>query len=134
MEKIEQDIYLTIDELGAMGEVVIPPIDMNNLRIERDEYLAQTASDLYDRVVYMVRKENLEYDPELDENEEGPLVSITLTMGVFSMSTAFWRDTRRERQNRIKELVNELFQSVLRMKKNLDDIIREEEEEAKKKV
>lgn len=131
MQKIEHDIILTIDELGAQAEVIIPPIDLNDIRIERDEYLAQTAYDLYDRVVYMVRKENLEYDPELDENEEGPLVSITLKMNVFSVSTAFWRDTRRERQNRVKELAPELFESVLQMKRHLDDVIREEEEAKK---
>lgn len=128
MQKIEDDVYVIINELGAQAEVVIPPLELNEIRRERDEYLAQTASDLYDRVVYMVRSEELEYDPELDENEEGPTVDILVRMGVFSMSTTFWRDTRRERQDRLKEVINELFNGVLNMKKNYDDIVREEKE------
>lgn len=128
MQKIEDDVYVIINELGAQAEVVIPPLELNEIRRERDEYLAQTASDLYDRVVFMVRSEGLEYDPELDENEEGPTVDILVRMGVFSMSTTFWRDTRRERQDRLKEVINELFNGVLNMKKNYDDIVREEKE------
>jgi hypothetical protein len=128
MLKIEQDVYVMIDELGAQAEVVIPPIDLNDLRIERDEYLAQTASDLYDRIVYMVRANQLEYDPALDEEEEGPLVTIGVRMGNITMNTAFWCETRRERQNRLKTAVNECFEGVLRMKKNLDDVTREETE------
>ena len=133
MQKIEQDVYVTIEECGAQAEVVIPPIDLNDLRRERDEYLAQTASDLYDRIVYMVRSEGLEYDPELDEAEEGPLVTIEVRMGNIQMSSAFWLETRRERQDKLKVAINELFAMVLNMKKNLDDIIREEEEEDAKK-
>jgi hypothetical protein len=133
MQKIEHDVYVTIEECGAQAEVVIPPIDLNDLRRERDEYLAQTASDLYDRIVYMVRSEGLEYDPALDESSEGPLLEITVRMGMFSVSTAFWRETRRERQSRLMQLVNELFLSVLDMKRNYDDVVREEEEDAKKK-
>jgi hypothetical protein len=133
MQKIEQDVYVMIEECGAQAEVVIPPIDLNDLRRERDEYLAQTASDLYDRIVYMVRSEGLEYDPALDESSEGPLLEITVRMGMFSVSTAFWRETRRERQGRLMQLVNELFLSVLDMKRNYDDVVREEEEDAKKK-
>ena len=133
MQKIDEDVYVTIEECGAQAEVVIPPIDLNDLRRERDEYLAQTASDLYDRIVYMVRSEGLEYDPALDESSEGPLLEITVRMGMFSVSTAFWRETRRERQSRLMQLVNELFLSVLDMKRNYDDVVREEEEDAKKK-
>ena len=128
MQKIEQDVYVIINELGAQAEVVIPPLELNDIRRERDEYLAQTASDLYDRVVYMVRSQELEYDPELDENDDGPTVDILVRMGMFSMSTTFWRDTRRERQDCLKEFINELFAGVLDIKKNYDDIVREEEE------
>lgn len=132
MQKIEQDVTIVIEENGALAEVLIPAFELNDIRRERDEYLAQTASDLYDRVVYMVRKDGLEYDPELDENDEGPLVSLSVSMGVFTASTSFWRETRRERQYKLKEAINEAFQSVLIMKKNLDDVIREEEEEERK--
>jgi len=133
MQKIEQDIYVIITELGAQAEVVIPPLELNDIRRERDEYLAQTASDLYDRVVYMVRSEGLEYDPALDEDEEGPLVTIEVRMGNIQMSSAFWLETRRARQDKLQVAINELFLMVLDMKKNLDDIIREEEEEDAKK-
>jgi hypothetical protein len=112
---------------------IFPPLELNEIRRERDEYLSQTASDLYDRVVYMVRSEGLEYDPVLDETEDGPAVEINVRMGMFSMSSSFWRETRRERQDRLKELVNELFAGLLNMKKNYDDVVREEEEEDAKK-
>ena len=49
-----------------------------------------------------------------------------MRMGNIMASTAFWRETRRERQDRLKEAINELFASVFRMRKNLDDVIREE--------
>jgi hypothetical protein len=133
MQKIEHDVYVIITELGAQAEVVIPPLELNDIRRERDEYLSQTASDLYDRVVYMVRSEGLEYDPVLDEAEEGPLLEIQVRMGMFSMSSAFWRETRRERQEKLKTSVNELFNGVLNMKKNYDDVVREEEEDDAKK-
>jgi hypothetical protein len=133
MQKIEYDVYLIITELGAQAEVVIPPLELNDIRRERNEYLAQTASDLYDRVVYMVRSEGLEYDPELDEAEEGPLLTIEVRMGNIQMSSAFWMEERRARQEKLKVAINELFAMVLDMKKNLDDIIREEEEEDAKK-
>lgn len=132
MQKIEDDVYVIISELGAQAEVVIPPMELNDIRRERNEYLAQTASDLYDRIVFMVRSQELEYDPELDENDDGPAVDIAVRMGMFSMSTTFWRETRRERQDRLKELINELFNGVLNMKKNYDDVVREEEEAEKK--
>lgn len=132
MQKIEQDVYVIISELGAEATVVIPPLELNDIRRERDEYLSQTASDLYDRVVYMVRSEGLEYDPELDEEQEGPLVEIQVRMGMFSMSSAFWMETRRERQDKLKASVNELFNGVMNMKKNYDDVVREEEEAQKK--
>jgi len=128
MQKIEHDVYVIITELGAQAEVVIPPLELNDIRRERDEYLSQTASDLYDRVVYMVRSEGLEYDPVLDEAEEGPLLEIQVRMGMFSMSSAFWCETRRERQDKLKASVNELFNGVCMMKKHYDDVVREEEE------
>lgn len=131
MQKIEHDVYVIITELGAQAEVVIPPLELNDIRRERDEYLAQTASDLYDRVVYMVRSEGLEYDPVLDEAEEGPLVEITVRMGMFSVSSSFWMETRRERQDKLKLAVNQLFTLVSIMKKNYDDVVREEEEAEK---
>jgi Asp-tRNA(Asn)/Glu-tRNA(Gln) amidotransferase A subunit family amidase len=127
MQKIEHDVYVIITELGAQGEVVIPPLELNDIRRERDEYLSQTASDLYDRVVYMVRSEGLEYDPVLDEGE-GPAVELEVRMGMFSTSTVFWRETRRERQDRVKEVINEAFARVLNMQRNFDDLAREEEE------
>jgi hypothetical protein len=132
MQKIEHDVYVTIEECGALAEVVIPPLELNDIRRERNEYLAQTASDLYDRVVYMVRSERLEYDPVLGE-DEGPLVTIEVRMGNIQMSSAFWLETRRARQDKLKTAINELFVLVLDMRKNLDDIIREEEEEDAKK-
>lgn len=128
MQKIEHDVIVTIEELGAQAIVVIPPLELNDIMRERNEYLAQTAADLYDRVVYMVRKEGLEYDPEFDENDEGPLVTLTVTMSVFSMSTAFWLEERRQRQDKLRKSIVELMNGVLNMKKNLDDIIREESE------
>jgi len=133
MQKIEHDVYVIITELGAQAEVVIPPLELNDIRRERDEYLSQTASDLYDRVVYMVRSEGLEYDPALDEAEEGPLLEMQVRMGMFSMSSAFWCETRRERQDKLKASVNELFNGVCIMKKHYDDVVREEEEEDAKK-
>jgi hypothetical protein len=133
MQKIEHDVYVIITELGAQAEVVIPPMELNDIRRERDEYLSQTASDLYDRVVYMVRSEGLEYDPVLDEAEEGPLLEIQVRMGMFSMSSAFWCETRRERQEKLKASVNELFNGVCMMKKHYDDVVREEEEDDAKK-
>lgn len=131
MQKIEQDVYVIITEIGAQAEVVIPPISLNDIRMERNEYLAQTASDLYDRVVYMVRSQELEYDPVLGDNE-GPVVEINVRMGMFSVSSSFWFETRRERQNKLKEVINELFILVMDMKKNYDDVVREEEEAEKK--
>jgi hypothetical protein len=133
MQKIKEDVYITIEECGALAEVVIPPLELNDIRRERDEYLAQTASDLYDRVVYMVRSEMLEYDPALEEGE-GPLVELNVRMGMFSVSSSFWMETRRERQDKLKKAVNELFLMVMNMKKNYDDVVREEEEnDAKEK-
>lgn len=131
MQKIEHDIYVIINEIGAQAEVVIPPLEMNEIRRERDEYLAQTASDLYDRVVYMVRSNQLEYDPELDEEEEGPIVELTLKMSFLSLSTRFWMETRRERQEKLKASIKELFLMLMNMKKNFDDVVREEEEAEK---
>lgn len=125
--EITEDVYVTIDENGAQAEVVIPPLELNDIRRERDEYLAQTASDLYDRVVYMVRKDGVEYDPALDENDEGPLVTLEVRMGNIMMSSAFWMETRRDRQNKLRVTINELFAMVLNMRKNLDDVIREEQ-------
>jgi hypothetical protein len=132
MQKIEEDVYVIIEELGAQAEVVIPPMELNDIRRERDEYLSQTASDLYDRVVYMVRSEKLEYRPDVDENGDGPALEIQVRMGMFSMSTVFWMETRRERQERLKSAVNECFAGILRLKKNFDDVVREEEEAEKK--
>ena len=132
MQKIEHDVYVIIEELGAQAEVVIPPMELNDIRRERDEYLAQTASDLYDRVVYMVRSEKLEYRPDVDENGEGPALEIQVRMGMFSMSSTFWMETRRERQDKLKVSVNELFNGVCMMKKHYDDVVREEEEAEKK--
>lgn len=127
--EITEDVYVTIEENGAQAEVVIPPMELNDIRRERDEYLAQTASDLYDRVVYMVRKEGLEYDPQLDEGDEGPLVTLEVRMGNIMTSSAFWMETRRERQDKLKKAINECFLSLMILRKNLDDVIREEQRE-----
>ena len=132
MQKIEQDVYVIITELGAQAEVVIPPFELNDIRRERNEYLAQTASDLYDRVVYMVRSEKLEYDPVLDEEDEGPVVEIEVRMCMFSVSSSFWRETRRERNDKLRVAVNELFILVMDTKKNYDDVVREEKEAEEK--
>ena len=132
MQKIEEDVYVTIEECGALAEVVVPFWELNDIRRERDEYLAQTASDLYDRVVYMVRSGGLEYDPSLSE-DEGPLVVVTVRMGMFEVSSEFWREARRARQDRLKDLINELFVMMMAMKRNYDDVVREEEEEDAKK-
>lgn len=133
MQKIKQDVTIVVEEFGAQAEVLIPAFELNDLRRERDEYLAQTVSDLYDRVVYMVRSNNLQYDPELDEEDEGPLVTITVSVGACSMSSAFWMDNRRERQNHCKKVVNECFEGALRMQGHLDDVIREEQEKVEAK-
>jgi hypothetical protein len=132
MQRIDEDVYVTIEECGAQAQVVIPPLELNEIRRERNEYLAQTASDLYDRVVFMIRSQSLEYDPALDE-DEGPLVTLEVRMGNIQMSSAFWLEERRARQEKLKVAINELFMLVLNMRKNLDDIIREEEEEDAKK-
>lgn len=125
MKKIEHDIHMVITELDAQAEVVIPPLEMNDLMRERDEYLAQTAADLYDRVVYMVRSNNMEYDPKLDEEEDGPFVEIMLKMNFMTVATRFWLETRRQRQDRLRTAVNELFQMLMNMKKNFDDVMQE---------
>ena len=132
MRKIEHDVTLTIEENGALAEVRIPAFELNDIRRERNEYLAQTASDLYDRIVYMVRSQGLEYDPAIDESDEGPLVSVSVNIGSCNMSTAFWFEERRERQNRCMSAANECFEGALRMQKHLEDVISEEEEEPKK--
>jgi len=129
MKNIEHDVHVIISELGAQAHAVMTPISLNDLRIERNEYLANTASDLYDRVVYMVRSEGLEEGFAVDEDGSGPTVEIELRMNSFSVSSAFWFETRRERQNRLKEVINELFLLVMSMQKNYDDVVREEEEE-----
>jgi hypothetical protein len=79
----------------------------------------------------MVLSEKLEYDPVLDEAEEGPVVEIEVRMGMFSVSSSFWRETRRERNDKLKVAVNELFILVMDMKKNYDDVVREEQEAEK---
>jgi hypothetical protein len=129
MKNIHHDVHVIISELGAQAHAVMTPISLNDLRIERNEYLANTASDLYDRVVYMVRSEGLEEGLAVNEDGFGPTVEIELRMNIFSVSSAFWFETRRERQNRLKAVINELFSLVMNMQKNYDDVVREEEEE-----
>jgi hypothetical protein len=134
--KIEDNIHIIIEELDAQAEVVIPPLEMNDIRRERSEYLSQTVSDLYDRVVYMVRMNNMKYDPEMDEGDEedkGPKVILKLRMGSMTTCKSFWMETRRERQNKLMASINELFDMSVRMHGHLQDVIREEEndEEAK---
>jgi len=129
MKNIEHDVHVIIAELGAQAHAVMTPISLNDLRMERNEYLANTASDLYDRVVYMVRSEKLEKNIPVDEDGYGPVVEIELRMNIFSVSSSFWFETRRERQDRLKVVINELFLLVMDMQKNYDDVVREEEEE-----
>jgi len=119
---IEYDLYVRIEEFGALAEVVVPPIDLNDIRRERSEFLAQTASDLYDRVVYMVRANELEPTPT-DGNDvsEDPEVSIELEMRGLIVSSSFWYATRRERQNALKHKINELFWMLMNLKKNVEE-------------
>lgn len=134
--KIEHDIHIIIEELDAQAEVVIPPLEMNDIRRERDEYLSQTASDLYDRVVYMVRMHEMKYDPltdEQDEDDKGPKVTLKVCMDKITTCKSFWMETRRERQDHLMKSVNELFDMSLRMHGHLQDVIREEEEDEKAK-
>ena len=132
--KIEHDIHVTIEELDAQAEVVIPPLEMNDIRRERSEYLSQTASDLYDRVVYMVRSNNMKYDPEADEQDEedkGPKVILRVRLDKITTCKSFWMETRRERQDHLMKSINELFDMTVRMQGHLRDVIREEEEDEK---
>ena len=134
--KIEHDIHIIIEELDAQAEVVIPPLEMNDIRRERHEYLSQTASDLYDRVVYMVRSNYMKYDPETDEQDEedkGPKVILKVSMDKITTCKSFWMETRRERQDHLMESINELFDMTVRMQGHLRDVIREEEEDEKAK-
>lgn len=128
MLKIEDEVRVRIEELGVQAEVVIPALELNDIRRERKEYLAQTASDLYDRVVYMIRANDIKYNPDEDEDDEGPLVTLTVTVGIASMSSAFWIDDRRDRQNHCRKVINDCFDGALRMKKHFDDVVREEKE------
>lgn len=118
---IEHDLYVRIEEFGALGEVVIPPIDLNDIRRERSEFLAQTASDLYDRVVYMVRANELEpRSTDGDDVSEDPEVSIELEMRGLIVSASFWYATRRERQEALKKKINELFPMLMNFKGNVE--------------
>ena len=131
--KIEHDVHVTIEELDALAEVVIPPLEMNDLRRERNEYLSQTASDLYDRVVFMVRSNGMKYDPETDDQDEedkGPKVILKIRIDKITTCKEFWMETRRERQDHLMKSINELFDMALRMNAHLQDVIREEDEEA----
>ena len=91
MKRINTDLTMVIEELDALAEVVIPAIDLNDIRRERQEYIAQTASDLYDRVVYMVRSY------EMKEGDD-PLVKIEMRMGPWTAMRETWLPSRRERQ------------------------------------
>lgn len=115
-KKLNDDVLLTIEEAGALAEVMIPALELNDIRIERDEYMANTASDLYDRVVYMVRSNELAHETD-------PQVQICIHIGIASMCTSFWMDKRRERQDRLKQLVPEMFDRVLSMKQDLDEAV-----------
>jgi hypothetical protein len=105
MQRFEDDLTLVIEELDALAEVIIPAIDLNDIRRERDEYLAQTASDLYDRVVYMVRS------AEMAEGDK-PEVKISLQARGGYASRVIWLPTRRERQEWLKKTIVELFDAV----------------------
>lgn len=107
MQKIKRDLVVTIEELDALAEVRIPAFELNDIRRERDEYLSQTASDLYDRVVYMVRA------AEMEEGED-PKLTLQLTMDDRSVVGTVWLPTRRERQEWLKKVINELFGRLMR--------------------
>ena len=107
MQKLKRDLLVTIEELDALAEVLIPAFELNDIRRERDEYLSQTASDLYDRVVYMVRSAQM---PEGDD----PKLTLQLTMDGRSTIGTVWLPTRRERQEWLKKTINELFARLMR--------------------
>lgn len=107
MQKINRDLTVTIEELDALAEVLIPAMELNDIRRERDEYLSQTASDLYDRVVYMVRSAQM---PEGDD----PKLTLQLMMDERSVVGTVWLPTRRARQEWLKKTINELFERLMR--------------------
>lgn len=111
MQKIEHDLTITIEENGALAEVLIPAFELNDIRRERDEYLTQTVSDLYDRVVYMVRSCGL---------EEGKHLRMDLSYRGMTASTSGWQESRRERQEMLKQDINPLFNQLLEIEKFME--------------
>lgn len=105
MKKIDTDLTMVIEELDALAEVLIPSIDLNDIRREREEYVAQTASDLYDRVVYMVRSH------EMEEGDD-PQVKIEMRMGPWCANRETWLPSRRERQEWLKKSSVEMLRSL----------------------
>lgn len=99
---MSEDLTLTIEELDALAEVLIPAMELKDIRREPEEYLAQTASDLYDRVVYMVRANKMEEGPE-------PRLSIQLQRGIWSAHRETWLETRRQRQDWLKKSIVEMY-------------------------
>lgn len=110
--KIEEDVTVVIEENGALAEVLIPAFELNDIRRERDEYLAQTASDLYDRVVYMVRASGL-------DQVANPEVKLEVYLGDLRASVSFWLDSRRERQDKLKQSINDCMGQLLNASKEL---------------
>lgn len=102
--RTKEDIRLEIEENGALAEVLIPAMELNDIRREPEEYLAQTASDLYDRVVYMVRANRLE--------TEDPELWIRLYRGPWSVEHGTWLDDRRARQNWLKERIVQMYKNM----------------------
>ncbi len=110
MQKIKQDVTIVIEEFGAQAEVLIPAFELNDLRRERDEYLAQTVSDLYDRVVYMVRSN------DLDKGED-PRIRLEVGLGEVRAASmgGTWGSNRREKQEQLKKTALVLFDQLLKI-------------------
>ncbi len=107
MIQIKDTVFVSIEESGALGEIFIPAFELNDLRRERDEYLSQTASDLYDRVVYMVRTMK-------DPVDDAPQVQLRISMGDKHACCEFWEESRRGRQNKLKQMINQLFDQLVK--------------------
>lgn len=104
-KRIETDLVLVIEELDALAEVIIPAIDLNDLRRDPEEYLENTVADLYDRVAYMVRSE------EMVEGDN-PCLSISLQAHGGYINRDTWLPSKKERKEWLKRTVVELFHAL----------------------
>lgn len=108
MRKVEHVLTVTIEHNGALAEAVVLPVDLNDLRREQDDFLAQTASDMYDRVIYMMRTNDI--------SERGPM-SLKLQMHDFQMTTS-WDDhslsmSRKLREAQLRDAIVETFNELM---------------------